>query len=104
MIVQKKRKKPSGWHLYILQCSDNTYYTGITNDLDRRLTQHNSGTASRYTRSRLPVALHYSEPCRGKSAALRKEYKIKNLTRKEKEEYMQQKTSCRTPVKRTRKY
>jgi putative endonuclease len=104
MIVQKKKQaKPSKWHLYIIQCRDKTYYTGITNDLDRRLSQHNNGTASRYTRSRLPARLVYSEPCRGRSAALKKEYAIKVLSRKEKEEYMCQKSNCAILVKSRRK-
>jgi len=78
------------WHLYILKCSDNTLYTGITNDLSRRLVQHNSATASRYTRSRLPVSLVHQEQCQGRSGALKKEYRVKSLSRKEKEEYIKE--------------
>ena len=81
-----------GWCLYLVKCSDGTLYTGITNDLQRRLDQHNAGTASRYTRSRLPVALVHREGCRGKSGALKKEYRIKSLSRKEKEAYIAGKT------------
>jgi predicted GIY-YIG superfamily endonuclease len=76
------------WYLYILTCRDGTFYTGITNDLERRLKQHNGGTASRYTRSRLPVKLIYTEPCRNRSHALRNEFAIKQLSRKEKKEYI----------------
>jgi predicted GIY-YIG superfamily endonuclease len=79
------------WYLYILKCRDNTLYTGITNDLPRRLVQHNSGKASRYTRSRLPVSLVHQEPCQGRSSALKKEYRMKSLSRKEKEEYIKEK-------------
>ena len=74
--------------LYILKCRDGTLYTGITNDLPRRITQHNKGTASRYTRSRLPVRLMFSEPCRNRSQALKKEYATKQLSRKEKNAYI----------------
>ena len=74
--------------LYILKCRDGTLYTGITNDLPRRVTQHNKGTASRYTRSRLPVRLMFSEPCRNRSQALKKEYATKQLSRKEKIAYI----------------
>jgi predicted GIY-YIG superfamily endonuclease len=88
---KKQKKKTVGWSLYVLKCSDNTLYTGITNDLLRRLTQHNNGTASRYTRSRLPVKLFYQERCRGRSSALKKEYAIKQLSRKEKEAYIRDK-------------
>ena len=77
-----------GWCLYLVKCSDGTLYTGITNDLQRRLDRHNDGTASRYTRRRLPVVLVYREGCRGKSGALKKEYRIKSLSRKEKKAYI----------------
>ena len=81
-----------GWCLYLVQCSDGTLYTGITNDLQRRLDRHNDGTASRYTRSRLPVVLVYREGCRDKSGALKKEYRIKSLSRQAKKEYIARKT------------
>jgi putative endonuclease len=73
------------WWLYILECRDGTYYTGITKDLDRRLGQHNAGKASRYTRSRRPVELRYTERCDGRTAALVRECKVKALNRKAKE-------------------
>jgi predicted GIY-YIG superfamily endonuclease len=76
------------WVLYIIKCGDGTLYTGITNDIARRVGQHNEGIASRYTRSRLPVKLVYQEPCRGRSQALKKEFAVKSLSRKEKENYI----------------
>ncbi len=76
------------WFLYILECSDGTLYTGITNDISRRIELHNSGKASRYTRGRRPVTLIYQEPCRNKSFALKKEYVMKSLTRSEKKDYI----------------
>ncbi len=92
MSSQKKRGAASGrWCLYILKCGDGTLYTGITNDLARRVKQHNDGSASRYTRSRLPVKLVYQESCRGRSQALKKEFAVKSLSRKEKEEYIKKK-------------
>ena len=72
------------WFVYILRCSDDTLYTGITNDPKRRLAQHNAGTASKCTRSRRPVEMVYCEPAEDKSAALRREYAIKQLPRSEK--------------------
>jgi putative endonuclease len=84
----KQKKKPVGWFLYLLQCSDGTLYTGITNDLVRRVKQHNSGIASKYTRSRLPVALLHKERCKSRSSALKKEYALKQLSKKEKQEYI----------------
>jgi predicted GIY-YIG superfamily endonuclease len=79
------------WLLYVLKCGDGTLYTGITNDLSRRVKQHNEGTASRYTRSRRPIKVIYQEPCRSKSSALKKEYAVKALTRKMKKEYIRRK-------------
>ncbi len=78
---------PSGesvWLLYIVECRDGSLYTGVTNDLDRRLKQHNDGEASRYTRSRRPVVLRYQEPCADRSAALIRELAVKLLSRSEK--------------------
>ena len=77
--------KDSLWFVYLLRCVDGSLYTGITNDLIRRCRQHSAGTASRYTRSRLPVALIYQEPQRSRGLALRREAAIKRLTRTEKE-------------------
>ena len=73
------------WFVYLLRCADGSLYTGITNDVPRRLEQHNAGTASRYTRSRLPVALVYQEAQASRSLALKRELAIKGLSRREKE-------------------
>jgi len=75
---------PSSWIVYILRCSDGTLYTGITNDLDRRLEAHQAGTAAKYTRTRRPVALVYHEASTGRGAALKREAEIKRLRRSEK--------------------
>ncbi len=69
------------WLCYILCCADDTLYTGITNDLEKRLAAHNAGTAARYTRGRGPVELVFVESCAGKSAALKREMQIKSLSR-----------------------
>jgi putative endonuclease len=91
MPVAKKKKKSAAWIVYILKCGDGSLYTGITTDLSRRVVQHNEGTASHYTRSRLPVKLIFSETCRTRSQALKKEYAIKQLSRKAKQEYINKK-------------
>jgi putative endonuclease len=70
--------------VYILRCSDNTLYTGWTNDLNRRLKCHNSGKGSKYTRCRLPVEVVYYEILPDKSSALKRECEIKKLSRVEK--------------------
>jgi putative endonuclease len=73
------------WLVYIPRRRDGSLYTGITNDLPKRLKAHAAGKASNYTRSRLPVTLAYSEPQRSKSAALKREAAIKGLRRAEKD-------------------
>jgi len=75
----------TAWSVYIMRCADGSLYTGISNDVARRLQQHNSGTASRYTRSRLPVVLVYQAPEGSRSLALKRELAIKALSRQAKE-------------------
>lgn len=70
---------------YILQCSDNTFYTGWTNNIKKRLHAHNCGQASKYTRSRRPLTLVYIEPHATRQEAMRREAQIKRLSRREKE-------------------
>ena len=70
--------------VYILECSDGTFYTGITNDLDKRITVHNRGKASKYTRIRLPVKLRYKEEVENRSEALKREWAIKKLSKHDK--------------------
>ena len=72
------------WYLYILECADGTLYTGITDDVPRRLEQHNSGKGAKYTRGRGPVQLRYQEVCGSHGDALRREIQIKRLTQQEK--------------------
>lgn len=72
------------WYVYILRCVDGTLYTGITTDLAQRLQTHNAGTGAKYTRSRLPVEMVYSESLPSHSEALKREYTIKQLTRAQK--------------------
>ena len=73
------------WYVYMVQCSDGTLYTGITNDLEKRITAHNSGKdGARYTRGRRPVKLVYAEKTGSKSAAARQERRIKKLDRAQK--------------------
>ncbi|MEA2693929.1 MAG: damage endonuclease [Acidobacteriota bacterium] len=76
-------------YLYILRCRDGSLYTGIAKDVDRRLAQHQKGRASRYTRSRLPVALAWSREIRTWGEALREERRIKALRRPQKEALLQ---------------
>ena len=72
------------WHVYIIECSDGTLYTGITNDLDRRITAHNDGRGAKYTKSRRPVRLRFSEPAADRKNASQREYASKSLRKAEK--------------------
>lgn len=72
------------WGVYILRCGDGTLYTGATDDLDRRLAAHRAGKGAKYTRSRGPLEPVYWEPCADLSAAYRREYAIKQLSRRQK--------------------
>ena len=91
-----KKKKPAAkakpakkkWQLYVLLCKDGTLYCGITNDLERRISQHNAGKGARYTRGRGPVSLRRSWSQKDKSAALRAEFSFKKLSRTGKEAYL----------------
>ena len=89
---KKSMAKKSGdkWFVYLLRCGDGSLYTGITKDITRRCEQHNAGTASRYTRSRLPVVLVYQEPQGSQSLALKREATIKAMSRLEKESLIRQ--------------
>ena len=77
------------WYVYILRCADDTLYTGITNNLDRRLKAHNAGTASKYTRVRRPVDMVYREEVETKGDALRRELQIKSMSRSQKQALFQ---------------
>lgn len=73
------------WHFYLARCSDNSLYAGICVDLDARFATHNSGKGAKYTRSRLPVELVYSEQLESQSAALKREAEVKRWPRSRKE-------------------
>ncbi|NCU18671.1 GIY-YIG nuclease family protein [Pallidibacillus pasinlerensis] len=77
-------------YFYVLECADGSFYGGYARDVQKRLAVHNSGKGAKYTRSRLPVKLIYSETYETKSEAMRAEYKFKKLTRKEKEVFLRE--------------
>ena len=77
----ERRRFVGRWYVYLLRCGDGTLYTGCTDDVERRLAAHQSGRGAKYTRSRLPVTLVYQEPCQDRSAALRREWSIKQMSR-----------------------
>ena len=72
------------WHVYIVECAGGSLYTGISTDVDTRVSLHNQGKGAKYTRSRAPVKLVYMESAETKGEALRREIEIKRLSAKEK--------------------
>lgn len=77
---ENSQSTTQGWYVYMVRCSDNTYYTGITTDLTRRVNEHNSHRkGARYTRARRPVKLAYSEEVTSRSTAAKREYRIRKL-------------------------
>lgn len=74
------------WYVYMLRCGDGSLYTGITDDVEKRLAAHRAGKGAKYTRGRGPLELVYSQEQPDKSAALRREYEIKQLSRQQKRE------------------
>lgn len=75
----------NAWYLYILRCKDDTLYTGITTDVEKRLEAHRNGKGAKYTRGRAPLELVYRETCGSHSAALKRELEVKALSREEKQ-------------------
>jgi putative endonuclease len=71
--------------VYVIECADGSYYTGYTTDLERRLREHDEGEGAKYTRGRTPVELVHTERFDSRSAAMSREYEIKQLTRVQKE-------------------
>ncbi|MCH4008074.1 GIY-YIG nuclease family protein [Companilactobacillus sp.] len=80
--------KDDSYFVYILLCADGTFYTGTSNDVKKRVKTHNSGKGAKYTKTRRPVKLLYTEKLADKSAALKREAAIKKLTRPKKEELL----------------
>ena len=85
--MQKKKDtlEKKKFYTYMVRCSDHSLYTGWTNDLEQRIAAHNSGQGAKYTKSRRPVTLVYYEVFEEKQDAMRREYAIKQLPKKEKE-------------------
>ena len=74
----------NSWKVYILRCGDDSLYTGITTNVEKRFVAHSTGKGAKYTRGRGPLELVYSEDCADHSAALKREIEIKSLPREEK--------------------
>lgn len=83
-MTQEKNINPAAWYVYMLECSDGTIYTGITNDIHARVATHNCGKGAKYTRSRTPVVLKASMKYENKSEAAKAEYALKKLSKQQK--------------------
>lgn len=77
------------WFLYIVECTDASYYTGITTDIDRRIDEHNTGKGAKYTQGRGPVSVVYTENFEDRSQASKREFEIKALTKDQKKKLIQ---------------
>lgn len=88
MLGLKNMSKKDEWFVYIVECSDGTYYCGATNNTKKRVAKHNAGVGAKYTRSRIPVKLIASRGSLSKSQALSLEYKIKQQPRENKISYL----------------
>ena len=73
-----------GWFVYILECNDATYYTGITTDIGRRIQEHEEGRGAKYTKGRAPLKIVYREECEDRSSASKREMEIKSLSKEDK--------------------
>lgn len=88
--AQSEEPENDIWHVYMVRCSDGTLYTGITNNLEKRIEAHNSEKdGARYTRSRRPVKLVYAEQAGSRSAAAKLEYQLKKLPLSKKKEFVE---------------
>ena len=89
IVVCWKRGEKIMNYTYIVECKDGTLYTGWTNNLEKRIADHNSGKGAKYTRARKPVTLVYYETFEAKEEAMKREYAIKHMSRKEKEKLIE---------------
>jgi putative endonuclease len=93
-------KKPKNeWNLYIAECADGSYYTGIAKDVEKRIEAHNSGKGAKYTSTHGPVKLVFQEPQANYSAALRREYQVKTLPKQRKVRFAQGEKLSKPPKK-----
>jgi putative endonuclease len=82
-------KRKAEWHLYVAECADGSYYTGIAKNVEKRIEAHNSGKGAKYTATHGPVQLVFQEAQADYSTALRREYQVKTLSKKRKVQFVQ---------------
>lgn len=86
---EAKTPRKAPWSLYVVECADGSYYTGIAKDVEKRIEAHNHGKGAKYTAAHGPVKLVFQEPQANYSAALRREYQVKGLSKKRKVRFAQ---------------
>ncbi len=84
--ISESADESTKWFVYMIRCKDNSIYTGITTDVDRRFEEHKNGSGAKYTRSHKPVSVEAYFESESRSEASKLEYEIKQKTRQEKEE------------------
>ena len=84
-MAERSKQEEAVWYLYILRCRSGELYTGITTDVEKRFAAHCAGKGAKYTRGRSPLTLVYQELCGSRSDALKRELRIKALSREDKE-------------------
>lgn len=84
MLTAANNSNVEEWYVYIVECSDKTFYVGTTNDIEKRITKHNAGKGAKYTRGRVPVKIKYTCSFESRSEACKHEYLLKQYTRAEK--------------------
>ncbi len=95
----KNSRKKDSWSLYVVECADGSYYTGIAKDVAKRIDTHNSGKGAKYTSTHGPVRLVFQEPQGDYSAALRREYQVKTLPKNRKVRFIAGESLPRPPKK-----
>lgn len=86
------------WFVYIIECNDHSYYTGITNKLEKRILQHNNNQGAKYVKGKLPVKLIYKEVFNNKIDALKREFEIKSWNKLKKIELIFSRSASSTPI------
>lgn len=95
-----KRSIMANYYIYVIRCSDNSLYTGYTNDVNRRFRLHEEGKGAKYTRGRAPLKLEYVEGYETKSEALKAEYAFKKLTKHQKERFLRERKQAQCGSKK----
>jgi len=104
IITRKKIQRCAQYYVYMVQCQTGAYYTGFTNNLNRRIAEHNSGKGAKYLKGKGPVECVYSKEYRYYKSALRRERELKRFSRPQKEKLIKQYMRLKSLHKKSRAY